>query len=190
MRTKLYALSFRGEIRYIGKTIRPLEARLSQHVRYARAANKRTHKDNWILSLPAPPEIELLDEVEGDGCGEEIAMIGIARALGARITNGTTGGEGTTGMSAESRARIGAGQRGRVRSTEEREKIRRAKSGKALSQEARRKMSEARRGVKKSPEHAKKVSENSTRTKRQRRFFRVLFNSIVSRHVICEKSAP
>lgn len=89
MMTRLYALldPATGELRYIGKTKRSLWGRLCQHRGEALGRGKSA-KLKWLRSLPfCRPRIELLDCVKGDGCAAERAMIGIARSLGARITN-------------------------------------------------------------------------------------------------------
>lgn len=93
--TRLYALldPRTGELRYIGKTKRSLWGRLCQHRSEALKRGGRSAKLKWLRSLPhMRPRIELLDMVKGDGCAAERAMIGIARALGARITNIADGG--------------------------------------------------------------------------------------------------
>lgn len=67
MRVKIYVLKHPEtyEIRYIGRTKNSLNVRLNGHISKAKTNIRKTHKDNWILSLNTKPIIELIDEVEG-----------------------------------------------------------------------------------------------------------------------------
>ena len=63
---KIYTLTcpITLEIRYVGKTEKKLETRLSNHIKVSEKSN--THKNNWIKSLlkkELTPIIELLDIV-------------------------------------------------------------------------------------------------------------------------------
>ena len=113
MKTKIYTLTeCNGMIRYIGKTIRPLQGRLSNHLNEARR-NTAGYKNNWIRSLLKHgfiPSIILISEVEGDGCKEEIAWIKYFRSEGVKLVNTTDGGEGTPGhvVSKEVRKKMSA----------------------------------------------------------------------------------
>lgn len=102
MRTKIYSLSEEsGEIRYIGKTVKSLSSRLCQHLCIARKKTHSHHRDNWLRSLLSKgilPSIALLEEVNGNGCAEEIRWISIFRSSGADLVNTTEGGEGVTGL--------------------------------------------------------------------------------------------
>ena len=109
MKTKIYVLcESNGEIRYVGKTSYSLSVRLGQHLSYARYG-KRNYLYNWIRSIFSTghlPTISLIGEVEGDGCGEEIAWIAYGRAEGWRLVNATAGGEGILGYKHTEATRI------------------------------------------------------------------------------------
>lgn len=130
--TKLYILSDGdGPVRYVGKTVQPLSHRLSSH--RSSAKRNRDHRSRWIRAA-RDLRIDLVAEVQGDGCVEEVALIASLKELGVRLTNHTAGGEGALGrsLSAESRERISAKLRGRPaapRSTETRAKLSAALKG-------------------------------------------------------------
>lgn len=159
--TTIYALCdpTTGEVRYVGKTTKPLLRRLADHVWRARRCP--TYCGNWILSLTHRPLIRALVVVEdADGSIMEQRIIAVYRGRGARLTNLTDGGEGAPGLvmpesakrtlalarrgstlSAETRAKIGAAFRGRSLSPEHRAKISAAKRGHPVSNETRSKLS-------------------------------------------------
>lgn len=153
MKTKIYVLSNPdGGIRYIGKTIQSLRERFCGHLLEARK-NGCNHRCNWIRSLlqnGKTPKIEIVGEVEGDGCKEEIAWIKYFRAEGIDLTNDTIGGEG--------------GMLGRKLTLEHRAKISKANTGRKHSDEAKKRMSIAQR----SPEQRKKLSIASLGKKRSK----------------------
>jgi hypothetical protein len=145
MRTKIYALRDETRfVRYVGKTIKPLEERLQGHIRDALQGIKN-HRCHWIRSLLSKkikPIIALITEVDGDGCAAEIAYIRFFRKHGINLTNGTEGGQG--GVPTEAT----------------REKIRRALVGKHGT----------RRGMHCSEEHKRKIglaNKGKRRTKKQ-----------------------
>lgn len=125
--TKLYALldPQTKELRYIGKTRKSLAVRLSNHL----CDKTKNHRTNWLKSLQNKPIIELLDEVQGNGAEEEVAMIGIARSLGCRLVNGTDGGDGGVTLPPEAREKIRLARLGTKSSPETVEKIRKALKG-------------------------------------------------------------
>jgi hypothetical protein len=100
MRTKIYVLcESDGEIRYIGKTKVSLEKRLVGHLGESRRGSSR-HRCNWIRSVLSNgylPVIQLIGEVEGDGCKEEKEWIVYGKSEGWRLTNATDGGDGSRG---------------------------------------------------------------------------------------------
>jgi hypothetical protein len=125
MATTLYALAdpTSGEVRYIGKTVAAPKARLSEHV-YA-AKRERNHRACWIRSV-GRPEMRVLAVVTDElGAETERRAIAVFRARGARLVNGTEGGEGTPGVrfKAETRARLSE-----VRKAEWRSGARRSKA--------------------------------------------------------------
>lgn len=125
-----------GEIRYVGKTIKPIHKRYNQHLASARRREKG-YIFNWIRSVLSSgylPTIALIGEVEGNGCKEEIAWIAYGKAERWRLVNRTEGGDGTLGwvpteenkinmskaaktkppVSKESRIRMGAAHKGQL----------------------------------------------------------------------------
>jgi hypothetical protein len=81
------------EIRYIGVTKNSLKRRLSGHM-WAARTGVRNHTTHWIKTLQTSPLIEALEE----NCRRkrEVFWIRRYRSLGARLTNLTAGGEGTS----------------------------------------------------------------------------------------------
>ncbi|MDO9541688.1 MAG: NUMOD3 domain-containing DNA-binding protein [Kiritimatiellia bacterium] len=136
--TKIYVLTEPdGEIRYVGKTGKTLHVRFSLHLSESRQGLKN-HRCNWIRSVLSKgylPTIQLIGEVEGNGCKEEIAWIAYGRAEGWRLVNETDGGEGALGC---------------VFSDERIRKMSLAKKGKPLTKEHRENIGLALRGEKSS----------------------------------------
>jgi hypothetical protein len=163
VRASIYALNdSAGNVRYVGKTIKKTSYRLAAHIKEARNGSK-THKSKWIrkcLVNGYVPTLTVLEVVEGDGLDAERSWIGRLKQQGARLTNGTDGGEGMVGYrhSSEARARIGIANKGRKRSPEEVERIRKMHQGKALSIEHRHKLSLALAGRMFSDETKAKIS--------------------------------
>ncbi len=139
MRTKIYALCGNGIIRYIGKTTRSLNIRLTAHLSDVRIG-RPDHKCNWIRSLLREgklPNIQLIGEVEGDGSAEEIAWIKYFRDEGVALVNSTDGGDGMSFgyvPSQESREKVRAALKGRKRSESICLKISIGKKGKKFSE--------------------------------------------------------
>jgi hypothetical protein len=181
--TSLYCLldPETGEIRYVGKTDEP-KARLAAHIRHS----KHNRRGNWIKNLRnrgLVPAMEVLFEVPREEWEKyERSYIRIFSEAGCDLINGTEGGESGPsnrgskhpnfgkGLSEETKSRIGAANRGKIRgldalknqslahvgkpsafrgrkhSAESNEKNRRAHLGKVATLETRSKMSAARRG--------------------------------------------
>jgi hypothetical protein len=103
-------------IRYVGKTMKRPQQRLSEHLSEARAGRRR-HVYNWIRSLTAPPRIEVIE----DGLAPEQAAdaerfwISQFSAWGFKLTNATEGGEGVVGHrhSLETKQKMAAAKKGR-----------------------------------------------------------------------------
>lgn len=89
-----------GEVRYVGFTSKGARTRLKGHLDQARL--KVTHKDKWILSLLSiglVPALTVLESGSGDGWQEaEKRWIAAFRLKGARLANGTDGGDGGVGL--------------------------------------------------------------------------------------------
>ncbi len=174
-----------GEIRYIGKTSYPLAKRLAWHLREARRSASN-HRLCWIRSVMSRgylPGIVLIGEVAGDGNAEEIAWIKYGRQEGWRLVNGTDGGEGTVGksadalrkisiankgktMSPEARKKISDANKGRVKSAEEIKKLKASLMGHIISAETRRKISESKKGKILSEEHKHNIGKSLLGKKR------------------------
>lgn len=95
-----------GEIRYIGKSIRPKE-RLQNHMNEI----SNCHRSHWLQSLKAKklkPQLVILEEVS-DGTEWQIVeknWIEKGKLLGWDLTNNTIGGDGVLGLPPESKARM------------------------------------------------------------------------------------
>ena len=165
MRTKIYILKdYAGQIRYVGKTIKSLRERLTQHI-YTSKTNKH-HAANWIRSMIANsvlPTIHLVEEVYGDGCKQERMWISEMRKNGHSLVNSTDGGEGVAGLRHTlemrkewSRTRKGK-QIGRVVTNETKARISEALKGHAVSESCRKKLTSANTGKKPSQETRVKI---------------------------------
>ena len=114
------------ECRYVGKS-KNAPKRLKEHLGM-RALQQQTHLSKWIKSLKnkdLSPNIIILEQTDADNWKEaEIFWVGYMKFLGAKLTNGTSGGEGGD-LSAEARKRQADALRGRKRvfSSEHRAKI-------------------------------------------------------------------
>ena len=123
------------DVRYIGKTDKQPDERLSIHLKEAREGNRR-HVYCWIRTLFRArllPRLRVLKIVpQALGAEAEIDAIRLFRLAGSRLTNLTDGGDGISGLK--------------------------------MSPEARAKMAEAKRGKRQSPEHiaAKSVATKKT----------------------------
>jgi hypothetical protein len=111
------------ELRYVGKTIQPLENRLRLHIGDARKI-KRRHVCSWIKQLMAnglEPEIFEIDRAGDDWSEREQFWIAYFRYIGSRLTNQTVGGEGVPGRAVSPETRIK--MQGRTQTVEARLKI-------------------------------------------------------------------
>lgn len=109
---KIYALidPITLKIRYVGRTVRSLPMRLSQHVHCAKTGRLKTHKEDWIRSLlkiNSRPYIRLLKKVIGwsESYNVETAIINRYRH---RLLNHDDRGEGclNRNLSQDSRNKI------------------------------------------------------------------------------------
>ena len=87
------------EVRYVGWTKQGVDKRLREHIREA-VRGQRTHRHRWLLSLVSiglEPAFEVIEHGTGDGWSEaERRWIAFYRSYGARLVNGTDGGEGVS----------------------------------------------------------------------------------------------
>lgn len=95
-----------GELRYIGKSIRPLE-RLGNHI----CERTNTHRGHWINELnrlKLRPVLIIIDAVPANSDWQKIERLYIAAARedGQRLTNTGPGGEGVRILPDESRAKM------------------------------------------------------------------------------------
>lgn len=125
-----------NEVRYVGKTVRGLGARLRAHICRTNLTPKR-HSSRWIAGLVQGgllPLIEQIETVPADADWQERERFWIAeyRQQGARLTNLADGGEGVAGVRfTEERKRQQSERfKGRVFDDQWRERISSAKRGK------------------------------------------------------------
>lgn len=151
MRTKIYALRDGHWIRYVGKTIRSLEARLTSHLVDARNERNQTHKCRGIRKILRQgklPRITLIEIAAGDGSVEEKKWIKFFRDAKITLWNGTDGGDGVLDSTGEVAKKIGDSLRGKKKSQAHIAKMVESRKGFRQSLEARRKISEALKGNK------------------------------------------
>jgi len=146
--TKIYTLENpnTGEIRYVGKTVRPLNYRLSHHI----SSDNQCHKTNWIKSLDGDPVIKLVDKVSDENWEFwERYWIQQFKAWGFDLVNHTDGGRGCIGMeqTEESNRKRSESLKGRTRPQSVRDKISESKTGETKSEEYKRKISESLEGT-------------------------------------------
>jgi hypothetical protein len=115
-----------GEVRYVGKAIDPAK-RLQQHLSRFQLTYYKSHKNSWLQSLldaGVRPTLHILELVASqDANTAEIRWIAKAAAMGARLTNGTAGGDGGAITDPAAKARIRAAHVGRVTSDETKKKM-------------------------------------------------------------------
>lgn len=150
-------------IRYVGWTAKTAEQRLRAHLADARKSDGRGwHRLNWIRSLLAvgvKPIIRVVAVCDfEEGPAAEIGLIATLRALGHRLTNTTSGGEGVPNPSPEVRARMGAAHLGKKLRPESIAKRSAAQTGMKRSPDFCAKMSATMRGRQASEETRKKLS--------------------------------
>lgn len=99
--TRIYTLTDprTKEIRYVGKTIKTLQQRLTAHLYDINRT--KTHKSNWIREVMSEDLTPIIEEIETLpwNVSQEAEMYWIAQfqAWGFRLVNLTKGGEGTLG---------------------------------------------------------------------------------------------
>jgi len=135
-----------GEIRYIGKSIRPIE-RLANHCNEV----SKCHRSNWIQGLRKQglkPGMVILERINGDWPWQESEKywISYGRKNGWDLVNNTNGGDGVSGLSGESKERMSKTWIGRKHRPDSIIKIIAAVSGRKHSNETKIKMSESHKG--------------------------------------------
>lgn len=149
-----------GEVRYVGKTIKKLIHRLSDHCSATKETNR---KCNWIRSLLKIGLKPIIEEIEicfmSNWAKREAYWIQYYKGIGCQLTNSTNGGEGTFGWrhSEESKLKM----RGKRKPLSKQTRLnmslahigRGRKKGFRHSEESKIKMSIARKGKKQTKEH-------------------------------------
>lgn len=101
------------EVRYIGKTDNPKE-RLSVH---CRDFSRKDHKTNWLRqvnSLKMKPIMQVVEIVdESDWIWYEKWWIAYGKLIGWRLTNSSSGGEGVSNPSEETRKKKSLANKGK-----------------------------------------------------------------------------
>jgi hypothetical protein len=114
------------ELRYVGKADDP-ERRFRQHVEQGQLNRYRSRKNSWLKGLLADghqPLLEIIDEVEPDRANEaEVYWINWYLSQGARLTNGTAGGDGGAITDPEAKARVRAAHLGSKASDKTKKKM-------------------------------------------------------------------
>jgi hypothetical protein len=147
-----------GEVRYIGKSIRPME-RLMNHM----ADRSSCHRTHWIqnlLSIGLKPYLGILSWCDsgGDWGSLERECIRLGRESGWRLVNGTDGGDGVPGLNEESRLRIARAWIGRKHSPETLALMSKNRKGRKHKVETRELMSRLRKGRVFTEEHCDRLS--------------------------------
>ena len=137
-----------GDIRYIGKSIRPV-GRLRDHIN----DQSLCHRTNWIRSLKSrglDPELIVLESVQGEWPWQEAERFWIqyAKGHGCNLVNGTSGGDGVSDLPAESRERIRTAWIGRKHKPESLAKMGDASRGRHKSEAMKEAMRQKMKGRK------------------------------------------
>ena len=135
-----------GDIRYIGKSIRPNE-RLTNHCN----DHSSCHRTHWIQSLIAKgqrPQLVILQELPDGANWQAIEQqwIAKARSAGWALTNGTDGGDGVVNLCDEARAKMLKTWTGRKHKPESLVKIGAASRGRKKSEASKEVMRQKMRG--------------------------------------------
>lgn len=152
-----------GAVRYIGWTVNAKQ-RFRDHLKASRLVHG-TWRDNWLKSLAAvglKPTLEILEIGQGSGWNiSERKWINHFKALGAKLTNLTDGGEGTPGRHPceETRKRWSQKRKGRKPSPLAAQRSRELFSGHPRPIKVMEPMWKAIRGKKWSPERRHRFSE-------------------------------
>lgn len=137
-----------GAFRYIGKTARPVDLRLKEHLREPAGKHRRSRWIQKLKRLGLKPEVVVLEQIEGAWPWQESERywIAFAKAQGWDLVNSTAGGEGVENLTADARARIATTWKGRKHRPETIAKLKAARALRKTSDATRAKMSAAMRG--------------------------------------------
>jgi hypothetical protein len=108
-----------SEVRYVGFTLQTPKQRLGEHISEALRSlgpeRRRSHKNNWVLSLLTIgliPVLEVIEDGAGDGWKDtERHWIAGYQAAGARLVNAKHGGDGVIGYWGTAEQRTAAARR-------------------------------------------------------------------------------
>ena len=177
---KIYVLKHPDtlEVRYVGKTVRSLSRRLSNHIANAKGNKHNKHLSNWIINIlnkNKRPIIELIEECDYS-VWQEREQYWISQF--PNLINLTKGGDGCLGFiqdeSIKEKLRIAMTGRkhteefkqnmslrlkGKPLSEEHKANIGKANSGRKATEATKQKLSESHKGIKQSEESRKKRSE-------------------------------
>lgn len=185
----IYALTdpFTGDIRYIGKSIRPKE-RLTNHCN----DSSKTWRTNWIqsvLSKGLRPELLILEELDDDADWQtaERSWIAKGRECGWLLTNCTDGGDGLVNPPEEVREKIRKTWFGRKHKPESLIKIGQASKGRKHTEENKERMSRMMMGRIFNEDWKRKISRNVAKlTDDQVREIRQMMADGISQYAIAE----
>lgn len=157
----LYDPRYPEIVRYVGKTVKKLSMRLSEHISDARREGI-SHKCTWIrllLSLGISPQIRTLacvNVVEWQHHEREW----IEKSKTEYLTNSTSGGDGGRDLivSEETRRKLSDSHKGKTPTIETRLKMSAAQKTKIISEEALRRQRESNKGRMFSIEHRQNIS--------------------------------
>jgi len=130
------------EPRYIGKTVKPVHVRIREHTTKV----NNTYSNKWFHKIKVPYYFIVEIVPPGENWAEaEQFWIAYFKSLGARLTNLSFGGEGTTGykLSDEAKDKIRVKSKGRIVSKETRIKLSIGSLGKEKSKLHRERMSKS-----------------------------------------------
>lgn len=171
-----------NEIRYVGKTARTLQRRLSYHL----MSKTKDHRGCWIQSLmqqKLKPIIEEIEKCTNENWQErEIFWIKHYKDLNFRLTNSNEGGLGSHNPSPETCAKIAEAKRGKKRKPfSDETKLNMSKAHKNPSDEFRSSVSSFHKGRKRSIETRTKIS-NYAKNRSEQHLANISAAKIGSKH--------
>jgi hypothetical protein len=148
----IYGLSTNADfdnIRYIGYAV-DASARLKEHLKDVNRSKVNTYKKNWIKNEIAKGNaivLTILDTAKSyeEAKNKEIHYIKLFRSVGARLVNGTLGGDGVVCTEAV-KIKMSVSRKGKLHSSETKQRFSEMRKGKPLSEAHRRNISKANKG--------------------------------------------
>ena len=148
------------DVRYVGVTHQKPSRRLQVHL----SNRSKHHASKWVRKVVASGVLPLMTVVHGGVGGAwssvEVWWIQWHRERGFRLTNTTSGGEGTLGRKAslKTREKMRASQLGKKHSAEARVRMSASHTGQKISTETKKKIGDSLRGLRRSVETRAKMS--------------------------------